>query len=89
MLSPLGLWNCPAHRGVEDGRLSDQDAFVDEAHMAATAEETAKALDTFDASVRCRQVTCLYHDANWWLERAIADPESLGETESMDGDFFL
>jgi hypothetical protein len=89
VLSPLGLWNCPAHRGVEDGRLGDRDAFVDEAAVAKTAQATAAALDAFDASVRCREVTCLYHDANWWLERAIEDPDQLGEPEALDGDFFL
>lgn len=91
VLSPLGLWNCPAHRGVEDGRLGDLDAFVDEAHLARTARETGRALDRFDASERCREVTCLYHDANWWLERLIEDPGQRGqaEAEAMDGDFFL
>ena len=89
VLSPLGLWNCPAHRGVEDGRLGDREAFVDEARLAATAQATARALDAFDASVRCREVTCLYHDANWWLERTIDDPQQAGENEALDGDFFL
>ena len=89
VLSPLGLWNCPAHRGVEDGRLGDRDAFVDDEAVARTAQSTAEALDAFDASVRCREVTCLYHDANWWLERALEDPEQLTETDTMDGDTFL
>jgi len=90
VLSPLGLWNCPAHRGVEDARLGDRDAFLDAGHAEATAAATARLLDAFDASARCREVTCLYHDANWWLERAVADEGALGGPDlDAEEDYFL
>ena len=40
---------------------------------------TASILERFDASAECREVTCLYHDTNWWLEHAIE-----GDGLSMD-----
>lgn len=90
VLSPLGLWNCPAHRGVEEARIADRDAFADDERAASTARATARLLDAFDASVACREVTCLYHDVNEWLEHAIEDPGILdGAVPGNDEDFFL
>jgi hypothetical protein len=35
-------------------------------------------------------VTCLYHDVNWWLESAVADPRGLDDTLPESGeDYFL
>ena len=57
-------------------------------HEAAAA--TASILDRFDASVECREVTCLYHDTNWWLERAI-EGQGLDRADAVGeaGDWFL
>lgn len=88
VLSPLGLWNCPAHRGVAKARMAGKDAFADESRSAQTAAGVAGHLDGFDASRECREVTCLYHTTNWWIEKAIEDPSTLGV--AVDGeDFFL
>jgi organic radical activating enzyme len=88
VLSPLGLWNCPAHRGVEAGRIADRDVWADDPDAAGRA--LGERLDAFDASAACREVTCLYHDANWWLERAVEDPDVLDDAAvEPDEDFFL
>ncbi len=87
VLSPLGLWNCPAHRGVDKARIADRDAFGDD---GATNAKVGAMLDSFDASSECREVTCLYHAANWWIEQAIEDPRGRLAGESHDGeDHFL
>ena len=88
VLSPQGLWNCPAHRGVPHARIDDRTAFGTEDAARHAADQTQGCLDRFDASTSCREVTCLYHDVNWWIERAIEDPSVLGE--AVDGeDYFL
>jgi hypothetical protein len=90
VLSPLGLWNCPAHRGVPKARVGDRDAFAGPEAAAATAGATSALLDAFDASHECREVTCLYHAANWWIEAAIEDPRTLDRAGVAPGeDFFL
>ena len=90
VLSPLGLWNCPAHRGVAKARMADADAFSSEAATAAAGAGTRAMLDGFDASRECRAVTCLYHDANWWIEQGIASVEGLGGSPIADEyDYFL
>ena len=71
VLSPLGVYNCPAHRGREKALVAGKDAYASAAASAATAAATAAIVERFDASAECREVTCLYHDTNWWLEHAI------------------
>jgi hypothetical protein len=68
VVTPLGSFNCPAHRGVEKAKLGDKDLWQ---VPAAGQHATAKLLDTFDASHECREVTCLYNSTNWWLEELV------------------
>jgi hypothetical protein len=90
VLSPLGLWNCPAHRGVEKARIGGPAAFAGEAAADRTAADVAALLDRFDASRECAEVTCLYHATNWWLEAAIDDPGVLQAGPVASGeDLFL
>jgi hypothetical protein len=76
VLTPLGTFNCPAHRGVEKARVGQKDLWRD---PAAGAAATAAILDRFDSSHECAQVTCLYHGTNWWLEDLIASSAPLDE----------
>lgn len=70
VLSPLGTYNCPAHRGVAKARIGGKGAWS--GGGAEGAAGTARVLDGFDASVECREVTCLYHGANHFLEGLVA-----------------
>jgi hypothetical protein len=86
VLTPQGLWNCPAHRGVAHGRVAAPDAWAE----GDAVRETADLLDGFDASHACREVTCLYHGVNWWLESLVRSPDELPEIAAVPGeDFFL
>jgi sulfatase maturation enzyme AslB (radical SAM superfamily) len=75
VVSPLGLYNCPAHRGVPKARIAGADAYKDAASAAQTGQELLRILDQFDACQECRQVTCLYNGVNWWIEKLVANPE--------------
>jgi sulfatase maturation enzyme AslB (radical SAM superfamily) len=68
VLTPLGTFNCPAHRGVGKAQLGAAELWT---VPAAGQAATAGILGRFDAGVECQQVTCLYHGANWWLEGLI------------------
>ncbi|MGE3174171.1 MAG: radical SAM protein [Planctomycetota bacterium] len=88
VVTPLGTFNCPAHRGVQKARLGEAALWRDgEAGVAATQELLAG----FDASVECQQVTCLYHSTNWWIEELVASSASLpAHAPANDwGDWFL
>lgn len=71
VLSPLGLFNCPAWRGIEKGRVAGKDAYFGKEETAKTQKEIAVMLDNFDASRNCANITCLYNSANWWLDKAV------------------
>ncbi|MEE8313940.1 MAG: radical SAM protein [Myxococcota bacterium] len=91
VLTPTGLYNCPAHRGVEKARLGSPTAYRDGQEAAATNASLTQILDGFDASHECRNVTCIYNSVNWWLEKLIEDPREdvrveIGEERA---DFFL
>jgi hypothetical protein len=90
VLTPLGLYNCPAHRGVEKAKVDAKDAYRGEQRAQQTGRELGRILDQFDASHECREVTCLYNSVNWWLEKLIHDPgEPQIEPSEDRGDFFL
>jgi hypothetical protein len=77
VLTPTGLYNCPAYRGVERAKISDKEAYKDAATADATNRNLAGILDRFDAHAECAAVTCLYNDVNWWLEGLVKGDEAL------------
>lgn len=91
VLTPMGTFNCPAHRGVEKARVGGTDAFADAAQARASGTALTALMDRFDASRECAEVTCLYHGVNWWLEKLVGEPgeEIAFEPGDERGDFFL
>lgn len=91
VLTPLGLYNCPAHRGVDKARIADRWGYFDAEHAGETSRNLAQLLDGFDASHECREVTCLYNEVNWWLDRMIEDPRADDELAAglERADYFL
>lgn len=77
VLTPLGLFNCPAHRGVDKAKLGPKHAWSDVEAIQDATQETQNILERFDASHECREVTCLYHQVNWWIENAIENGDEL------------
>lgn len=89
VLTPMGVYNCPAHRGVDKAKLGEKDAYAGPDRAAATGASLAGLLDSFDASHECKEVTCLYNDVNWWLEGLIEDPGRTLEVGEESRDHFL
>lgn len=91
VLTPMGLYNCPAHRGVDKAKIAEKDAYATPALATETGAELAGILGRFDASHECAQVTCLYHQVNWWIEEMIEDPRPgpAIEVGAESRDYFL
>jgi hypothetical protein len=91
VLTPTGLYNCPAHRGEEKAKIAGPQAFRDETAARDTGERLLQLMDRFDASHECREVTCLYNGVNWWLDKMIEDPREAAEIEPGNerADYFL
>ncbi len=88
VVTPLGTFNCPAHRGVDKAQLGGKDLW---SVPAAAQHGTARILGGFDASHECREVTCLYNSTNWWLEEMVAAGAELPAEApgSEQNDWFL
>ncbi len=90
VLSPLGLFNCPAHRGLPEARIANRSAYASEEEAHRTRQFVGEFIETFDASERCQRVSCIYNSTNWMVERLIEDEQSLGDLPiSSEGDCFL
>ena len=92
ILSPLGLYNCPVYRNQPHGKIHDKDAYATEASLRETLRNTGTLIREFDATRQCRQVTCLYNHANWWIEDLIQHPEKLDAIQpdfEREPDFFF
>ena len=91
VLSPLGMYNCPVYRNQPHGKVGGNEAYADEPSYQETRRETATRIIDFDATEECREVTCLYNHANWWIEDLIEHPEKLDDLRLVDGapDYFL
>lgn len=89
VVSPLGVYNCPAHRGVEKARIGDQHAYAGEERARETSGKLAHILDGFDASHECQRVTCLYNKVNWWIEDLVENGEKAIPVGLESADYFL
>ena len=76
VVTPLGTFNCPAHRGVEKAQVGGKELWQ---VPPAAQHATVKLLDSFDASHECREGTCLYNSTNWWLEELVEASAPLPE----------
>lgn len=90
VLSPLGIFHCPAKRGVENSRVGDGNGFTS-ARKDDTRRSLFAMLEGFDAAHECREITCLYNSTNWWLERLIAGQDDPAELAALPdrGDYYL
>ncbi|HEX5054105.1 MAG TPA: radical SAM protein [Planctomycetota bacterium] len=88
VVTPLGTYNCPAHRGVQKAKLGGEALW---AVPPAGQHDTARLLRDFDASHECREVTCLYNSTNWWLEELIGASADLPDEAPSEErrDWFL
>lgn len=77
VLSPLGTYNCPVYRHVPQALLGSKHAHGMPQGVAATQRNALRLIESFDASKRCQEVTCLYNHANWFIEGLIRHPERL------------
>jgi MoaA/NifB/PqqE/SkfB family radical SAM enzyme len=88
VLSPLGVFNCPAHRGIPKARLGDRELHSDPDGRHRARQSTAEQMLAFDAHSECRNVTCLYNPANRFVQNLIDGREEIGEV-LPDEDFFM
>ena len=90
VVSPAGIFHCPAFRGVEKAKVGAGDGYSTETKFGNTLETAARSIATFNATKECQVVGCFYHRVNWWIEDFINSEKNVSEIEEMEDDnFFL
>ena len=90
VVTPFGIFHCPAFRGVEAARIGDRNGYQGERAFKESLKKTAESIMSFDAAGECRDVGCFYNRANWWLEKFVRSQEDVDELEKVENDnFFL
>ncbi len=91
VLSPLGVFNCPVYRHVPQALLGEKHAYHTQEGVVDTQKNTLRLIEAFDATQECKDVTCLYNHANWFIEDLINHPEKLDALDSSfdRDDYFL
>ena len=81
VLTPHGVFNCPAHRSMPRALITGAKGYKDEEACQKTQRKVGDMIVRFDAAHECSQVTCLYNGANWWIEKMIQEPAKLAEVQ--------
>jgi len=89
VVTPSGIFHCPAFRGVEEARIGDRDGYLSAKKFKESLKRTAQSILTFDAQEECKDVGCFYHRANWWLEEFIHSKEDIEELEKVENENFF
>jgi MoaA/NifB/PqqE/SkfB family radical SAM enzyme len=90
VVTPFGIFHCPAFRGVEEARIGELEGYHSEIKFEESLKRTAKSILTFNAEEECKDVGCFYNRTNWWLEKFISSKEDIGKLEKVENDnFFL
>jgi len=90
VVTPFGIFHCPAFRGVEEARIGEPEGYLSETELKESLKRTARSILTFDAEEECKDVGCFYNRTNWWLEEFIHSEEDIHELEKVENDnFFL
>jgi len=90
VLTPSGVFHCPALRGVDKGRIAGPDGYAGTAAFEKATASLEGSIRTFNAEDECRVVACFYNQVNWWIERAIASDMDVSTIEPVvDNNFFL
>ncbi len=91
VLTPHGVFNCPAYRSVPMAMIADRRGYRDEEMIGQTRKKLGDTIVRFDAAHECGNVTCLYNSTNWWIQDLIDHPEKLDSIAAAAdrGDYFL
>ncbi len=88
VLTPTGVYGCPAYRGNQKDWIGRDSAYSSLEGFFRSRKRTCDLVEEFDASTECRNVTCIYNSTNWWLQ-SVRDGLEDPRPDSEARDFFL
>jgi len=87
VLTPNGIFACPAYRGDRRSLLAYADGYASLENLLQTARSSLRQVAQFDAAKECREITCIYNRTNWRLEMGLEPGELCCDRQI--GDLFL
>ena len=90
VVSPLGIFHCPAFRGVEKAQIGDAQGYANPVNFEKTTQQLAQSLQDLRRPRRVPSCCLFYHHVNWWVENIINSQDSPDRLPTaQDDNFFL
>ncbi len=89
VVTPMGIFHCPAFRGVDAARIGAFDGYAGEEKFQRTAKGLTNSIISFDASKECDRIACFYNHVNWWIEDFIRSDRRVEDIEEAQDDNFF
>lgn len=90
IVSPIGIFHCPALRGDERAKIGDAYGLLDEKKFIDMVRKNYNNLLNFNASSICKDVVCFYNRVNNWIEEFIESNKDVKAIKECKGyNFFL
>lgn len=90
ILTPIGVYHCPAYRGFNKAKIGEFNAFATEKKFKETISENYKNLIRFNPCRQCQDIACFYNPTNRWLEEFIeSGKDTRGIKTCKDDNFFI
>ena len=86
VLTTQGIFGCPAYRDDPRSLLAGGDGYSTVDDLVATFGAAREQVERFDASVECQNISCVYNDANWWLEDVAGRTGGLSDVDVPKGE---
>jgi organic radical activating enzyme len=90
VITPMGIYHCPAYRGSEIARIGDSLGYTSQKSANLSYMKTTELLMRFDAGLGCKDIACFYNEFNHSIQKLIDSDEDFCKIESIpDQDFFF
>lgn len=89
VISPLGVFHCPAFRGDPVARVADRSGYTSSGEAELSRAATALRLQDYDARHGCRDIACFYNGVNRAIEALIVQGDPANLEAVPDEEFFL
>lgn len=90
VITPCGIYCCPAYRGDPKAFVSSKDGYSSQQKFKDTINKKFELMFKFDANKECKNIVCFYNRLNWWIEDFIRSGNGVHSLEEVkDDNFFL
>jgi len=91
VVTPDGIFNCPAWRGFAKAYFLDTEQRISKKYFKELKGRLRERIEDFNAAKECSKVSCIYNDMNWFIDHLIKNPDKLKKLAPVGdyGDYFV